>query len=653
MKKKLTLLFLLHLFLGYSQNQSMVEDATILNKSNAFKMRALWFQEMPQYNQDSTEYYFVKATKLLEQKPSQYGYQIAQIYFYRSEYKVVNQSLKTLDSIANLGWKYIKNNTTTTTANNQIKYIYLCNWSIIKLEIGQTKEALQLFSRALLISENFKSPEWKSQVLLDKGIFYERYKLADEQKIAYQCLIKSKNFFEKRETKANAKQLFANYKTLIGYFDYRNKDSVQFYSAKIKSLLTHIKLPQKHAWYYVTSGRDLLTFPSAGQKTISQKQYGQGKAYLIKALAILEEYNIEKNAIFPYAHGILADIYTTEKKYDLAIESYKKSQKGYELLNNRFGAINMYQYIGNTYELKGNLKSALNYYKSYFKKSLQLESEKNERSLRESELKINVLSQKKMIAKKQNEQLISIIVLGIVLVLLGFLFWNFKQKQKSNEMLAILNTELESKNNLLDKKNEENELLLREIHHRVKNNLEVVSSLLALQSAQIEDSNTKDAMTEGQNRVNSIGIVHQKLYQGSNLGAVEMKDYFLNLSESILDSFGAEQRIDLKLAMENLDLDIDTAVPLGLIVNELLTNTIKYAFPKGEKGTITIKLQKQDNNILRLEVADNGVGKSGITHGTGFGGQLVSLLTQQLNGTMTEESQNGTTLIFDFKMKAA
>ena len=180
-----------------------------------------------------------------------------------------------------------------------------------------------------------------------------------------------------------------------------------------------------------------------------------------------------------------------------------------------------------------------------------------------------------------------------------------------------------------------------------------MSSLLDLQSAQIDNPNTKVAMTEGQNHVNSIGIVHQKLYQGTNLGAVEMKDYFLNLSESILDSFGAEQRVGLELAMENLDLDIDTEVPLGLIVNELLTNCIKYAFPNGEKGTITIKLKKQENNILRLEVADNGVGKSGITHGTGFGSQLISLLTNQLNGTMREEFQNGATLIFDFKMKAA
>jgi two-component sensor histidine kinase len=133
-----------------------------------------------------------------------------------------------------------------------------------------------------------------------------------------------------------------------------------------------------------------------------------------------------------------------------------------------------------------------------------------------------------------------------------------------------------------------------------------------------------------------------------------MKDYFINLSESILDSFGAEKRVTIECVMEQLDVDIDTAVPLGLIVNELLTNTLKYAFPGGQQGKVQIKLQKQNNGLLQLEVSDNGIGKSGITHGTGFGGQLVSLLTQQLGGSMREEVKDGTHIYFEFKpVKAA
>ncbi len=229
---------------------------------------------------------------------------------------------------------------------------------------------------------------------------------------------------------------------------------------------------------------------------------------------------------------------------------------------------------------------------------------------------------------------------GAVILLAGFLFFLYRSYR------------IRTKTNiLLQAKNKENELLLKEIHHRVKNNLEVVSSLLELQSAQIDNMDVKAAMLEGQNRVHSIGIVHQKLYMGTNLGAIEMKDYFLNLSESILDSFGAEDRVTIDCAMDRLDVDIDTAVPLGLIVNELLTNTLKYAFPDGMSGNVMIQLKKDAEGSLLLEVADNGVGKSQITQGTGFGSQLVSLLTSQLRGSMREEIINGTKIFFHFNLE--
>ena len=228
---------------------------------------------------------------------------------------------------------------------------------------------------------------------------------------------------------------------------------------------------------------------------------------------------------------------------------------------------------------------------------------------------------------------------GIVVLLVGLIVSGviaFMSRARKNKLLAV--------------KNAENELLLKEIHHRVKNNLEVVSSLLALQSAQLSDQNTIDAMQETQNRVNSIGIVHQKLYQGENLGAIEMKGYFLNLGENIIDTFGANHKVALDLAMDKLNVDIDMAVPLGLIVNELLTNTLKYAFKEGQKGLIKISLQKQADGLLHLEVADNGAGKSGMVKGTGFGSQLITLLTRQLNGNMREDNTNGMRVVFDFKV---
>lgn len=341
-----------------------------------------------------------------------------------------------------------------------------------------------------------------------------------------------------------------------------------------------------------------------GEINLLMGNYKEALPYQLETVRLQETNNDIANLIENYHH--VSTIYQKLNDFESAL-SYK--QKAYDLRDS-IGSI----------ESDAKMSELLTQY----------ETEKKEETIAFQEAKI---SQQKLV------QYLGIIVVGLLLGLLIFAFISYRNRSKSNRLLA--------------QKNAENELLMKEIHHRVKNNLEIVSSLLALQSAQIDDPNTKEAMTEGQNRVNSISIVHQKLYQGTNLGSIEMKDYFLNLSQSILDSFGAEEKVKLNLAMEKLDLDIDTAVPLGLIINELLTNTIKYAFPTNDKGMITIKLERQNDNHLQLVVADNGIGKSGITHGTGFGTQLVSLLTQQLNGTMKEESENGTTHIFDFKLRKA
>lgn len=204
-------------------------------------------------------------------------------------------------------------------------------------------------------------------------------------------------------------------------------------------------------------------------------------------------------------------------------------------------------------------------------------------------------------------------------------------------------------------KNAENELLLKEIHHRVKNNLEVVSSLLALQSAQIEDPSVQDAMQASQNRVQSMGILHQRLYQSEHLAFIEMKNYFINLSENILDSYNAADRVKIDCTMKEIDLDVDTAVPIGLIVNELLTNSLKYAFTKGQMGTVKLSLVDLGQDMLQLKIADNGIGKSLINkpQGTGFGTQLVDLLTKQLDGTIHQEIKDGTIISINFKRAKA
>ncbi len=314
-----------------------------------------------------------------------------------------------------------------------------------------------------------------------------------------------------------------------------------------------------------------------------------------------------------------------------------------------------YMHVSSIYENMGDYKNALEYNKLYATAYTELKDRAIQSLEGELQAKYEtgqknatIYYQNEKIAQQSKTQTLYVILVGLLAFILFGLFYYYKKRQKRNSELQALNEQL-------DVKNKQNELLLKEIHHRVKNNLELVKSLIALQSAQLEDSATKDAMMASQNRVQSMGIIHQKLYQGENLGSIEMKDYFLNLGEGILDTFNAEDKVKIECAMDNLELDVDTAVPIGLIVNELLTNALKYAFPEDKKGSIQISLSQSTPKTLTLKVADNGVGKVvGLApKGTGFGSQLIMLLTQQLNGRMIEKTEKGTTVEFHFKIKAA
>ena len=188
----------------------------------------------------------------------------------------------------------------------------------------------------------------------------------------------------------------------------------------------------------------------------------------------------------------------------------------------------------------------------------------------------------------------------------------------------------------LRQRNAEKEFLIKEIHHRVKNNLQVLSSLLHLQSRQITDEAALDAVREGQNRVDAMGLIHQKLYMGDNLAAVEMQDYLHKLGDTLLDSFGMnDDRVKINYSVAPMHLDVDTAIPLGLIINELATNSLKYAFADGRPGSMDISLWKDEAGKLCLKVADDGAGQNAAPdpkHSTGFGASLVQMLSKKLGG---------------------
>ncbi|WP_460218447.1 tetratricopeptide repeat-containing sensor histidine kinase [Psychroserpens sp. MEBiC05023] len=343
----------------------------------------------------------------------------------------------------------------------------------------------------------------------------------------------------------------------------------------------------------------------------------------------------------------IGQAYLLLEDYEKALQHLKAGVQAYENKGQNT-IIQQYKDLSDCYAFLGDYENALvysdkantNIKNNFESKIANLESEvtiKYETGKKDEALAI----QQTMLEQKSRVQTLIIIIASLLSVLLIVLLYFFNKNKKTTRLIKT--------------KNAENELLLKEIHHRVKNNLELVKSLISLQSAELEDSVTKDAMIASQNRVQSMGIIHQKLYQGEHLGSIDMKDYFVNLGEGILDTFNADDQVKIECAMDQLELDVDTAVPIGLIVNELLTNALKYAFPKNEKGKIKISLNQSNPETLTLEVTDNGIGKpiDSSSKGTGFGTQLIKLLTLQLNGTMEEKHENGTAVFFRFKTHRA
>jgi PAS domain S-box-containing protein len=196
----------------------------------------------------------------------------------------------------------------------------------------------------------------------------------------------------------------------------------------------------------------------------------------------------------------------------------------------------------------------------------------------------------------------------------------------------------------------EKEVLLKEIHHRVKNNLQVISSLLSLQAANIKDQGTLEQLRESQNRIRSMALIHERLYQSNDLARIDFDEYARNLVSFLARSYSVPG-VKLSVNVQNIELSVNAAIPCGLIINELVSNALKYAFPSERTGEVEISVQPLPGNSLVLCVRDNGVGlpedvELGKTSTLGL--QLVVTLSNQLSGTIELSRENGTAISVTF-----
>lgn len=238
-----------------------------------------------------------------------------------------------------------------------------------------------------------------------------------------------------------------------------------------------------------------------------------------------------------------------------------------------------------------------------------------------------------------------IVGVGMAYILLKFIKANSHAEQKVQNS----NDELTKQNEIISNQNKEKEVMLKEIHHRVKNNLQVITSLLRLQSQELKDDKQVDAFSEAINRVKSMALIHDQMYQSDMISNFDLKNYLVSLTNELIETYSVQKPIELDVDSEIRSIGSKSIVPISLLFNELISNSIKHGFEHKDNGKITVRVRLGKlENYLSLEYGDNGNWKKESTKS--FGMELIDTMTEQLEGDFTlNKTEEGTHYLFNLK----
>lgn len=518
------------------------------------------------------------------------------------------------------------------------------------------------------IASNINSPEWNAEALNYMGVSHY---VKQEYDKAIEYYLEATRYFEKTN---NGKKLYRIYNNLAACYNIRGDlDNTEKYFLKSLEIATKIgdatwvaninnnlavlymnhNLYKKadtaitHALSYYQEQKDSLmlgiTFMNLGNSKIYQDDYENALTSYRQAMLLVPYEKVP--LLYAVSETGIGIAYTKQKEFKRALAHLTK---GVDIAK----TIHHVQQLMESYEALSVYYSETKDYENAYLLSLEAQKLKDsvlsatqdqnmaealtkfESEKKDAQLKLMKLEAEK-VAQQQKLYLLFAIAGILIAGLIGFFL--FKNKKK--------NTLLAKQKKLLELTVDEKNVLLKETHHRVKNSFQIVSSLLYLQSENIKDKEAKEAMKEAQNRVRSMVLIHQKLYSKDQLVGIDTKEYFTDLVKDIFESHQDEsQKINYSLDIESLVLDIETITPLGLILNELITNVIKHAFPTvTNSNSMEISFFKK-GDFLKLIVTDNGKGMPGDIKESSFGISLIKALSKKVkaNLSFSENHPKGT-----------
>lgn len=375
----------------------------------------------------------------------------------------------------------------------------------------------------------------------------------------------------------------------------------------------------------------LVAYLPLGKLYVQTKRYDKARPYLNELLADTNRYSVPVS-IQQDVHHLLFLADSASGKYLSAIRHLNQQKAKNDSIFN-------------------DTKN-----KQFEELKVQYETEKKEQNIqllvKQGQLQTTALQQ----AKFSRNALITGAV--ALVLLLGLVYNRYLIKQKSNRQLDIqrrkINMQYEKVKELnaaQEKLLHEKEWLMKEVHHRVKNNLQIVISLLHMQTDYLKDESATSAFIETCSRIRSISLIHQRLYKTERMTAINMSDYIRELVSYLEDSCTGRQRVYFDVQTDHLCLDVSQSVPVGLIINEAVTNAIKYAFGSRTDGMISVWMKADNTGMLSLTIADNGAGlpeNFDEANNDSMGFQLMKTMSEQLEGTMTIQSNKGLSIIIQF-----
>lgn len=445
---------------------------------------------------------------------------------------------------------------------------------------NQLEHALEVSRNSISIKEKLRDTKGLLNTYTNMSSIFQRLNNYDSALFySNKCIEKAKEIGDLSAYKSELVNIGIIYKNL----DSNNKAIRAFKEAE--SLLLDKEDP------YVLS----QIYHNLGEFYFDQNELDKADFYLSKTREVLLVDDYLETAL---KHYHLA--YAYHKKRGDTVSAFIDLEK-YQNLNEKFISQEL---INKTSELEQLYQKE--------KRELEIETLNAENQLKSLKIEKNLRERNGLI-------LLSVLVIGISLLLYKL----YSNKQKTLK---------------------ERDLLLKEIHHRVKNNLQIISSLLNLQAGDLEDEVAAGAVKEGQYRVKSMALIHQKLYSTDDIRGVDVQDYLENLLAELFRAFGVDQeKINWEVNTNGLKLDIDTIIPLGLIINELITNSIKYAFQDNDKGFLEIQM-KEEGESLNVVVSDDGKGmdEEDMQSANAFGWKMIQSLSRKLKAEINVNAEKGT-----------